>query len=337
MEKGNKNRKELTFTINREAKEIIVSCVFDAPKDLVWKMYTDPKLIPLWWGPKRLATKVEKMDVRPGGTWRFIQFDKDGRSYAFHGTYREVVPLECMIYTFSFEGIPPEHELFQTVKFEEYKKPFRKNDVIPLRSSETARTKVTETTVYKTIEDLEKMLNLGMKEGVIESMDRFGELLTSKELVIGRTFSAPRDLIWKMFTDPKLIPLWWGPKEFKVPYAEIDFRTGGKYLISMQSPDGKEFWSTGIYLDIIPPERLVMMDSFADEHGHEVPSTYYGLERGFPMEMLIKVELREDINNTKLTLKHSDISCISSKDLGNMKQGWNQSFDKLEEVLKNLK
>ena len=87
-------------------QEIIITRLFDAPRELVFKAYTDPNLIPQWWGPKNLTTTVNKMDVREGGVWRFVQRDGEGNEYAFHGVYHAIASPERLVYTFEFEGMP---------------------------------------------------------------------------------------------------------------------------------------------------------------------------------------------------------------------------------------
>jgi uncharacterized protein YndB with AHSA1/START domain len=93
----------------------------------------------------------------------------------------------------------------------------------------------------------------------------------TQELVITRIFDAPRELVWKAWTDPQQLMRWWGPKDFTSPLSEIDLRVGGKYLFCMRSPEGQDFYSTGVYLIIDPPNEIVFTDSFADENGNVVP------------------------------------------------------------------
>jgi len=155
----------------------------------------------------------------------------------------------------------------------------------------------------------------------------------STELTIVRIFNAPRELVWRAWTQPEHLMHWWGPKGFTSPVSKIDLRVGGVYLNCMRSPEGSDFWSTGIFREIAVPERLVMTDSFADEKGNVVLSSHYGLGEGFPLEMLITVMFEEYDGETKLTLRHSGIYGSSAKDRDNMQQGWSQSFDKLAEYL----
>ncbi len=155
----------------------------------------------------------------------------------------------------------------------------------------------------------------------------------TKELVITRTFRAPRERVWKAWTDPEMFKLWWGPRGYSTPVAEIDLREGGRFLGSMRSPEGNEVWSTGEYQEIVPLEKLVVTDSFADENGNVVPATYYGMSADFPMEMMISVTFQEQGGTTQMTLTHSGIDQLGETDVSGMQQGWNESFDKLAELL----
>jgi uncharacterized protein YndB with AHSA1/START domain len=105
----------------------------------------------------------------------------------------------------------------------------------------------------------------------------------------------------------------------------------------MKGPDGKDYWSTGVYREIVPMERLVCTDSFADEEGNVVPATYYGMSADFPLEMLVTVTFEETDGKTIMTLRHEGIPAGEMRD--NTQAGWNESFDKLAEILmaeKNL-
>ncbi len=153
------------------------------------------------------------------------------------------------------------------------------------------------------------------------------------ELVITRLFDAPRDLVWKAWTDPEHLKHWWGPKAFTAPVVKIDFRVGGKYLYCMRSPDGKDYWGTGIYREIVVPERIVATDSFADAQGNVVPAAHYGMS-GMPLEMLITVTFEEAGGKTKLTLRHAGIP--GGPDRDGASQGWSESFDKLAGHLATL-
>jgi uncharacterized protein YndB with AHSA1/START domain len=149
-------------------------------------------------------------------------------------------------------------------------------------------------------------------------------------LVVERVFDAPRELVWKAWTDPQLIEKWWGPKAFTAPAVEIDFRVGGKWLFAMQSPafnNGEPIWSTGVYREIVAPKRMAWTDSFADENGNVVPASHYGMTGDFPLEMLVTVDL-EDIGDgkTKLTLRHEGLPAADREGAG---VGWSESLEKM--------
>ena len=153
-----------------------------------------------------------------------------------------------------------------------------------------------------------------------------------KELIVIRAFSAPKNLVWKAWTDPKQVVKWWGPKDYTSPACVIDLRVGGKYQFCMRSPQGKYFWSTGVYREIVEKERIVYTDSFADEKGNIVPATHYDLSPDIPLEMTVTVTFDEHDNTTSMILKHADLPSGTMSELTG--QGWNESFDKLAESLK---
>jgi uncharacterized protein YndB with AHSA1/START domain len=145
-------------------REIVAVRVFDAPRELVFETFTDPELIPEWWGLRSTTTKVDVMDVRPGGAWRFVQVNRDGSESGFRGTYRSVTPPESVVYTFEWEGMPG-HVIVDTVAFEDLG---------------DGRTKLTSTSLFHTNEERDGMLASGMEGGMNESHDQLAELLARR-------------------------------------------------------------------------------------------------------------------------------------------------------------
>lgn len=142
-------------------REIHIERVFNAPRERVFALYTDPQLIPEWWGPRGTTAIVDRMDARSGGSWRFVIADADGNeSTAFHGSYREVTPPERVVQTFEWEGMPG-HVSVETAVFEDL----------------GDRTKVTTTSVFHTTEERDGMLQSGMEHGLNETYERLDELL----------------------------------------------------------------------------------------------------------------------------------------------------------------
>jgi uncharacterized protein YndB with AHSA1/START domain len=141
-------------------REIHIEREFDAPRDRVFALYTDPQHIPDWWGPRGTTAEVDVMDVRAGGSWRFVIHDADGTQTGFRGTYREVTPPERIVQTFEWEGMPG-HVSVETATFEDL----------------GDRTRVVTTSIFHTPEERDGMLGSGMEGGLNDTYDRFDELL----------------------------------------------------------------------------------------------------------------------------------------------------------------
>lgn len=153
-----------TSTVTTPAeREIHIERVFNAPRDRVFAAFTDPELIPQWWGPHGTTTVVDEMDVRPGGTWRFVSQDSDGSEVGFRGVYREVAPPERLAQTFEFEGMPG-HVSVETATFEDLG---------------DGRTKVTSDVIFHTNEERDGMLSAGMEKGMNESFERLDQMLAA--------------------------------------------------------------------------------------------------------------------------------------------------------------
>jgi len=137
-------------------------------------------------------------------------------------------------------------------------------------------------------------------------------------LVIKRTLDAPRDLVWKVWSDPEHAKQWWGPKGFTLPFVEMDQRSGGKWRAQMRSPDGKDMWQHGVYREIVPPEKTVYTFIWDSEPEHE---------------MLVTVEFAERGNKTEMTFRQEGFSSVEDKD--GHEDGWNQTFDRMAAYIKN--
>jgi len=150
-------------------------------------------------------------------------------------------------------------------------------------------------------------------------------------LVITRIFDAPRELVWKAWTNCEHLKRWWGPEHFTAPACKIDLRVGGKYLFCMRSPQGQDYWSTGVYREIVAPSRLAYTDNFADAQGNVVPASHYGLPGEWPDEMLVTVTLEDLEGKTRMTMQHAGLPAGPMREMAGA--GWNGSFDKLADSL----
>lgn len=141
-------------------QEFIFERTFDAPRELVFDVYTDPNRMADWWGPEGYPILEQEMDVRSGGSWMVAQADKDGERFSFHGVYHEVKSPERIVWTFEFDGTPG-HISLETITFEEI----------------DGKTKVTGKSIYQSVEDRDAMIESGMESGLNEGLDRFERLL----------------------------------------------------------------------------------------------------------------------------------------------------------------
>ena len=151
------------------------------------------------------------------------------------------------------------------------------------------------------------------------------------DLVISRFFYAPRELVWRAWTDPAFIMRWWGPKNFTSPSCRNDLVMGGTYLYCMRSPEGKEIWSGGVYREIDKPRKIVCTAGFTDEQGNPVPAASYGMSPEFPAEMLMAVTFEIQAGRTHLTLRYTGIPAGDTFDKA--RAGWNESLDKFAAVV----
>jgi uncharacterized protein YndB with AHSA1/START domain len=143
-------------------QELFVIREFDAPRELVFKAFTDEKLIARWLGPRNLKLRIEKFDPRPGGSYRYIHIDPAGNEFAFHGVIHEMSPA-LIIQTFEFEGLPEKgHVVLETGRFEE----------LP-----GGRTRFTNQSLFQSVADRDGMVQAGMEAGVKDSYERLDELI----------------------------------------------------------------------------------------------------------------------------------------------------------------
>jgi uncharacterized protein YndB with AHSA1/START domain len=312
--------------------EVIITRHIHAPRELVFKTITDPLKVTDFWGPDRFSTVVQKMAVMPGGSWRFVQTDKEGKEYGFHGVYHDVVRPRRLVYTSEYEGMPGHVTLY--------------TDELNEQDGETT---ITTHAIFQSVEARDQLRQWGMEEGIREYTRRLNGLLAMEDLqkimkpamdlyeedgkciTITRTFDAPRKEVWLHWTDPNQYMCWWGPKGFTSPYAKFDLHKGGKYLACVRAPDGKEYWETGKFEEIDELKRIVYTDSFANPDGNPVPPSYYGMKGDQVIEMAIQVRLEDDGGKTRLTLEHCGLP--AGEMLDQSREGWNQSLDKLAECL----
>jgi uncharacterized protein YndB with AHSA1/START domain len=297
-------------------REIVITRDFDAPQELVWWAWTDPEQIVRWWGPVGFTTTIEVMDVRPGGRWTHVMHGPDGTNYPNRVVFQEVVEMEKIVFSNSggregTEGV----QFVSTWTFETVK---------------AGTTRVTIRMVFSTAAERDRVeREYGAVEGGKQTLERLAghvkeEQPAEREVVLTRTLDAPRDLVFRVWTEPGHLARWWGPHGFTNPVCEVDLRPGGAYRIVMRAPDGHEYPCQGVYREIVGPERLVFTNNAVGEDGSLV------------LEGLTTVLFAEEGGKTTLTMRTRAKAVVdfARAYLSGMEAGWSQSLEKLEEEVR---
>jgi uncharacterized protein YndB with AHSA1/START domain len=293
--------------LGQTARSIVVTRVFDAPRTLVFDAWTDAKHVGRWWGPKGFTTTTHAIDVRPGGVWRFTMHGPDGTDYPNKITYLEIAKPERLVYDHGDQGEPGYFQ--STVTFVE----------------EGMKTRLSLRMLFPTAEERDAVVEkYNALQGANQHLDRLGEQLEKMQTMITtRIFDAPREVVFQAWTDPKQLQRWWGPKGFTNPVCEVDARPGGAIRIHMRAPDGTVYPMTGVFHEVVVPERLVFTSSALDANGNPL------------FEVLNTVTFAEEGGKTKLTV-HASVSKVigdAAPHLAGMEQGWSMTLDRLAEEL----
>lgn len=162
----------------------------------------------------------------------------------------------------------------------------------------------------------------------------------SQELVITRVFEAPRDLVWKAFTEEERLMHWWGPKGFKMRSAKVNLRPGGRFHYAMEGPDGSVMWGRFVYKELKAPEKMVIVSSFSDETGGV---TRHPMAPTWPLEMQTTSTFSEQDGKTTLTLRVVAVNASEEEQrtfnegFRSMQGGFGGTFDQLEEYLATVR
>ncbi len=298
-------------------KEVTITRIFDAPRELVYDVWTDERHIASWFGPRSFTNPVVEMDVRPGGRMVIHMQAPDGSVFPSVGTFTDVTP--------------PERLAFTSAAYAGVGGPFLLEDHTTITFTERAG-RTTELTLHAVVTrstpEAAGALD-GMEQGWNESFDKLALRLTNlsvrgnehehiaatdpaTDLVITRAFAAPPDLVFQAWTDPDCLVRWWGTSDMTGTASEIDLRAGGAWRACMRSPEGVDHWAGGTFQDIDPPRRLVM--TFAWE---AMPAA----------ETVLTVTFDERDGATVMTFRHSGLTTEASRN--GHAEGWSESFDKL--------
>jgi len=158
----------------------------------------------------------------------------------------------------------------------------------------------------------------------------------TEELVITRVFSAPREMVWKAWTEAEQLEKWWGPKGCRLSVVRLDLRPGGIFHYAMEFQPGHPIYGRFIYREIASPERLSFVSSFSDKEGGVTRAPFPQIRDTFPLEILNTVTLAEANGQTRLTLRGGPVGPTEAEAktyLGmfdSMRQGFGGTFEKLD-------
>ncbi|HYH78933.1 MAG TPA: SRPBCC family protein [Longimicrobium sp.] len=307
-------------------REIVLTRVFDAPRELVWEAWTHREHVDQWWGPRAYVTTTKDMDVRVGGVWRFTM-EGMGKTYPNRIAYTEIVRPERLAYDVGSSDESPA-EFHSTVTFDE----------------EGGGTRVTMRLLLPSAEARRKVVDFGAIEGGKETLERLGEHLARMSgqadpfppFVVTREFAAPRDLVFRAWTEAEHLDAWWGPKGFRMLRCTNDLRPGGVMLYGMEGPGGSVMWGKWVYREIVAPERLAFVVSFSDEHGGTTRAPFSG---EWPLEILSTITFEERDGRTTLTMVGEPVNATEAERRtflsghGSMTAGWGATLDQLEAYL----
>ncbi len=313
----------------RKAKsnEIHVDRVYDAPVKKVWDAWTQDEQVAQWWGPRGFTITTHSKDLRVGGHWHYTMHGPGGIDYVNKTKYFEVEPYSRMVYDHG--GNDEQKPLFRvTVNFTEV----------------NGKTHLEMTMALPTPEAAEETRKFIKKASGDSTWDRLAEYLekeaSKKEVfVINRSFQAPLELMWDMWTQPEHVSRWTPPTGFTMKFLQVDMRPGGSAFYSMTDAGGKNtMYGKVQYLEFSRPNRFVCAQQFPDEKGnverHPMAPTW-------PETMLTTVLLTpEGPDQTRVTVTWepsgkptpAEVETFVKARAG-MTGGWTGSFDKLEHHL----
>jgi uncharacterized protein YndB with AHSA1/START domain len=309
-------------------REIVISRVFAAPRAMVWGALADPWQVGQWWGPKGFTTTNLEMDLRAGGKWRLVMHGPDGTDYPNEMLFTEVVPMERIELELSGGRAGAELLHFhKTLTFAE----------------EEGGTRFTIRITFATAEERDRNVReYGSIEGGEQTMERLDTYLRERAagtiathgsrhaLCITRVFNAPRELVWRAWTDPEMAKQWSGPKQFPATAVQLGQKPGDPWRICLRgyrpgTDTVTEFWQGGVLREIVPPELLVYTFAWEKRSSVGLP------EDGDPHETLITVRFDETAGKTTMHFHQQYFATASERDGHN--GGWSSSFERLEEFV----
>ncbi len=299
---------------------------YDAPLEIVWDAWTDPDQAAQWWGPRGFTLTTHSKDLRPGGIWHYTMHGPDGTDYPNKTLYHEVEERKKLVYD---HGANDERApLFRvTVTFAESGGKTTMDMTMALRTAEEAQA---------TREFIKKAGGNGTWDRLAEYLDK--QIAGRDIFVINRSFDAPVDVLFTMWTDPERFSKWLPPVGLNMEFLEVDIRAGGIAFYKMTNHADLTMYGRIEYQEIIKPSRLVYKQQFCDEEGNLSRHPKLPV---WPATMHTIVLLTPEGNNvSRVTVTWKPVGEFTQEEVAvflehrpSMTQGWTGSFDKLESLL----
>jgi len=319
-------------------REIVLTRVFDAPRELVWQAFTEPSRLAQWWGPRGFTTRTHRMELKVGGQWRFVMIGPDGREYENLITYIEIERPVRLHYRHGGDREVEPVNFEVVVTFD--------NDGGP------ARTRVTMRSLFPSRNARDFVVReYGAVEGGRQTLARLAELLTAstaepgpadRPFTITRVFRAPLALVWDAWTQRDHLMRWMGPRGTSIVQASLELVPGGTFLYAMQGPDGRLLWGKWVFREVVPHQRLSCVVSFSDEHAR---ITRHPMAAEWPLETLSTLTFAEHAGlggGTTVLLSWIPINATEAErslfaaSHASMQQGWTGTMEQLEAHLAPL-
>ena len=293
------------------APEVLSTRVFPYPRERVFAAFRDGAQLAAWWGPRGFTNVFHEFDLRPGGRWRFDMVAPDGSRHAQEKTFKEVDAPHRILLSHAQSG----HDFDMSLSFD----------------AVTEGTRVTWRMRFASAAELAQV-HRHVVDGNEQNFDRLAQHLAANAsdppaIVLQRTFAAPREKVWRAWTDPALLAGWWSPHSMTPIIRTLDLRPGGVFHYGMRDAGGTIFWGMARYREIVAPERLVYVDSFADEEGRPAHPKVYGMSDTHPVESLVTITFDETPGGTLVTLRH-DIPATTTERAGAV-QGWSEMLERM--------
>ena len=306
--------------------EILLTRIYEAPVKTVWDAYTDPVQAAKWWGPRGFTITTHSKDFRVNGIWHYTMHGPDGTDYINKTVYLEIEKNKKLVYDHG--GNDEQAPLFRvTVTFEEVKNGTKMDMIMALPTPEAA-------------EQTRKFIK---QAGGNATWDRLAEYLDETlrhqdSFVINRSFKAPIETMFDMWTNPEHFAKWLAPTGFNMKFLRADVKEGHSSFYVMENTEGIKMYGTAEYLKIQKPNLIVYKQSFRDEKEN---LSRHIFDPNWPATMLTMVTFNEEENNqTRVTIHWSlEKSATPAeretfiKGRPGMTQGWTGSLDKLEDYL----